>query len=69
MHLGAQGVETQVDDAQSRHGGQLLHRNICWEEREQVREIGTSRVGRKTEWEDLEHTGRPGRAFDVHGPL
>lgn len=38
-HLGAQGVEAQVDDAQSWHGGQLLHRHICWGEREQFRGV------------------------------
>lgn len=59
-HLSTQGVEAQVDDLQSWHGGQLFHRNICWEERGQVRGMGTSRVGRKMEWEDLEHTERLG---------
>ena len=46
-HVGAQGVEAQVDDSQSWHGSQLLHRNICWEERGQVRGMGASRVGRR----------------------
>lgn len=35
-HLGVQRVEAEVDAAQGRHGGQLLHGHICWEEKDRL---------------------------------
>lgn len=47
-HLGVQWVEAEVDAAQGRHGSQLLHRHICWRERDRLGILGPSRKRRRT---------------------